>query len=67
MERPPLERPGMGRAMSPPGIRDRSLSPRSKELQREMQAARERRVDRVDRKGVLCVLLSVLVRSGGLA
>jgi hypothetical protein len=42
MERPPI------RAISPPG-RDRSLSPRSKEVQREMQALRERRSDR---KGV---------------
>ena len=42
------QRMDMGRAISPPG-RDRSLSPRSKELQREMQAARERRGG--DRKG----------------
>lgn len=40
----------MGRALSPVP-RDRSLSPRSKEVQREMQVARESR--RGDRKGII--------------
>jgi hypothetical protein len=44
-----MDRPSIARAISPPG-RDRSLSPRSKEVQREMQAAREQRKGG-DRKG----------------
>ena len=47
-----MERPSIARAISPPG-RDRSLSPRSKEVQREMQAAREQRKGG-DRKGEAC-------------